>query len=122
MPAPAAQPAAPAAGQQQVTVQPGDTLSALASRYGTAVDKLVALNHLASADTVVAGQTLLLSGQPAAPPAPAAPSSKQITVQDGDTLSAIASKVGASIAQLVSLNHLDSPDAIVAGQTLAVPA
>jgi membrane-bound lytic murein transglycosylase D len=43
-------------------VRPGETLSRVASRYGTTVDTLVALNGLQSADRIWPGQTLRVRG------------------------------------------------------------
>lgn len=42
------------------TVQPGDTLSALAERFGTSVNELVAANGLTDPDAIQPGQTLLI--------------------------------------------------------------
>jgi LysM repeat protein len=44
-----------------------------------------------------------------------------MTVGEGETLSAIAARVGSSIDDLVAANCLSNPDALVAGQTLYVP-
>jgi LysM repeat protein len=44
-----------------------------------------------------------------------------MTVGDGDTLSAIAARVGSTIDDLVAANCLSDPNAIVSGQTLYVP-
>ena len=46
------------------TVQKGDTLSALAIRFGTTVSELVRLNNIADPDFIVIGQKLKLSGDP----------------------------------------------------------
>ena len=42
------------------TVQPGDTLSDLAERFGTTVDELVAANGLTDPNALQPGQTLLI--------------------------------------------------------------
>ena len=44
------------------------------------------------------------------------------TVRPGDTLSGIAARLGASVAELTRLNALGDPNRIVAGKTLRVPA
>ena len=75
-------PARPAAGLPRHTVQPGQTLYAVARLYNLRADDLLALNHLGSSD-LRAGQVLLLpagvSAQPAVSssvlPGVAAPSS-----------------------------------------------
>ncbi|MFZ5631571.1 MAG: BsuPI-related putative proteinase inhibitor [Bacillota bacterium] len=43
------------------TVRPGDTLSSIASQFGTTVQNLVALNQVADPDMINVGQTLLVS-------------------------------------------------------------
>lgn len=43
-------------------VKKGDTLSAIAAKYGTTVSTLVSLNKLANANFIKAGQTLIISG------------------------------------------------------------
>lgn len=46
------------AGAVTYTVKAGDTLSAIASRFGTTVSKLVALNNIKNANKIYAGQKL----------------------------------------------------------------
>jgi LysM repeat protein len=46
------------------TVQPGDTLSAIAARAGTAVDELAAINGIDPSATLLAGSLLRLPGAP----------------------------------------------------------
>lgn len=42
------------------TVQPGDTLTRIAQRYGTTVNAIVELNRLASPNQILVGQVLLI--------------------------------------------------------------
>ena len=65
-PAPAPAPAAPAAATTY-TVVSGDTLSRIASRFGTTVSNIVALNSIANPRLIRPGQVFVLS---AAAPAP----------------------------------------------------
>jgi LysM repeat protein len=58
--------------------------------------------------------------QDAAPPAPAGGKYKTLTVQRGDTLSAISKAAGVSIARLKEINGLTS-DVIHEGQELKIP-
>jgi N-acetylmuramoyl-L-alanine amidase len=55
-----AQPAGSAGGGY--VVQPGDTLSAIAARYGVSVDQLAAANGLSPSGLLLAGSTLSVSG------------------------------------------------------------
>ena len=49
---------APAPSVTTYTIQPGDTLSGIAAKYGTSVSSLVALNGIANPDVIYAGQTI----------------------------------------------------------------
>lgn len=53
-------------------VKKGDTLSAIAKKYGTTVDALVKLNGIKNPNLITVGQKLKISGQEAAP-VPSAP-------------------------------------------------
>jgi LysM repeat protein len=67
--------------------------------------------------TAAGAFALVLAGGPmvARPALAATPS---VIVQPGDTLSAIADRLGISMATLVALNHLSNPDVLVPGQWL----
>lgn len=81
---------APVASGQTYLVHPGDTLSGIAANHGTSVGVLVALNHIANPDRIDAGRTLVLPARaPATPPSP-----RVYVVQGGDTLGAIAARLG----------------------------
>ncbi len=55
------------------TIQPGNTLSGLASATNTTIDDLLAVNCLEDARFIVAGQRLYLPAQPAVQPPPPPP-------------------------------------------------
>jgi len=98
-------------------VQRGDTLSAIALRYGVTTAALMQANNLASANLIYVGQQLAIPGGSGAAPASAGGT---YTVQPGDTLSRIARLHGTTAAALASLNGLANPSAIYAGQVLRV--
>jgi peptidoglycan endopeptidase LytE len=105
-------------------VQPGDTLSSLAARFGTTVAELAALNHLSDPNLIYAGQTLVLDGSApattsAATTPPASPPSSY-TVHAGDTLGSIAARFGTTVAELAALNNLSDPNLIYVGEVLQV--
>lgn len=115
------------AGTRTYAVQYGDTLSAVAVRFGISEAALRAANALANGDLIYAGQTLTVSGggAPPAATASAAPASdagsqgaSTYTVQPGDTLSSIARRFGVSETRLVQTNGVTNANAVFAGQTL----
>jgi peptidoglycan DL-endopeptidase LytF len=120
---------APAASTQSetssYTVIAGDTLSAIAKRFGTTVEGLRTANNLSS-DFLRIGQTLTLSTNAAMNTAPdtTALVPNQVltsyTVVAGDSLSVIAKRFGTTVESLRSANHLTS-DLIRIGQTLTLP-
>lgn len=111
----------PAATGGTYTVRSGDTLSAIASRFGTSVDSLVALNGIANKNLIYPGQVLKLSGQAAAAATTSA-SPQSYTVVKGDTLSGIAQRYNTSWQTLQAINGLADPNKIYPGQVLKVPA
>ena len=98
-----------ASPQNTYYVQAGDTLSEIASKFGTTVSGLVSLNHIANPNVIYVGQKIMLgdTGQ-----------SNAYTVQSGDTLSGIASAHGTTWQALVAKNHIANPNMIFVGQTI----
>jgi LysM repeat protein len=72
-PAPAPKPpAATAAESNRYTVGPGDTVGAIAARFGVDMNAMLAANGLSASSIIVPGQTLVLAGPAVAAPAAAA--------------------------------------------------
>ncbi len=102
-------------------VQPGDTLSAIAARLGVSVDSLAAANGLDPSDLLVSGTTLhAVGGSAASSAAPAVSSNSggDYVVQRGDTLSALAARLGVSVDSLAAANGLDPSGVLISGTTL----
>jgi LysM repeat protein len=70
-PPPPPSPTPPPGGQTTYVVQRGDTLSRIASRFGTTVALLVQANNIANPNLIYVGQVLLIPGTAQPPPAPA---------------------------------------------------
>lgn len=131
-PAPAATPAppvAPSAGTHLVAR--GDTVYAIAKRYGTTVAAIMSANGLGRSAMIVPGQRLTIpavsapapvlasSTEPAASPAPASAGAPRThVVAKGDTLFGIARAHGTSVAVLLQANGLGTGSIIYPGQTL----
>lgn len=102
-----------ASQQSTYYVQAGDTLSAIASKFGTTVSSLVSLNHISNPNVIYVGQKIYVDeasqGQ-----------SNAYTVHAGDTLSGIAAKFGTTWKALAQKNGLANPNVIYVGQTLTI--
>lgn len=96
-------------GTQTYTVRYGDTLSGIASRYGTSTSTLASVNGISNPNWIYPGQVLKLSG---------GSSARSYTVRSGDTLSGIASRLGTSWTSLKAKNGLANANLIYPGQTL----
>ncbi|PZR06593.1 MAG: peptidoglycan-binding protein [Archangium gephyra] len=108
---------------QTYTVKSGDTLSGIASRYGTTVSALAAKNGIRNPNLIHVGQRLIISGGSSAP-APSAPTGGNggsYRVRAGDTLSGIAGRYGTTVSALAQLNGISNPNLIYVGQTLRIP-
>lgn len=93
------------------TVKPGDTLYAIAQRYGVTADVLQYDNQIQDPRRLVPGQALYIPV-----------TSVAYTVRPGDSLYRIARGYGISLGQLLDANPTISPTSILyPGQTITVP-
>lgn len=102
------------AGEQTYTVKRGDTLSGIASKYGTTYQKLASYNGIANPNAISVGQIIRIPGS----------GTRTYTVKAGDSLWAIAAAQlgdGARYNEIKTLNGLTS-NTIHPGQTLKLPA
>ena len=100
-----------------VTVEWGDSLSAIAEDYGVSVASVMEANGITNANSIFAGQELTVPGV-SGPLQPAGP--VIVTVVSGDTLSEIASKYGVGLSVLMNENGITKPDAIYIGQKIRI--
>lgn len=91
-------------------VQYGETLSSIAYQYGTDYQTLACLNGLSNPNIIYPGQVLKVNGTVS--------TDRTYTVQSGDNLSAIASKLGTTYQALAQRNGLSNPNLIYPGQLL----
>ena len=94
------------------TVQSGDTLSSIADKFGMTYQVLAAINGIGDPNQIWPGQVLKVTGT--------ASQESTYYVQAGDTLSAIATKFGTTVSNLVSINHISNPNVIYVGQKIYV--
>ena len=117
--------AQPAHAQNQVhVVRRGETLSSIATRYGTTTQAIVRSNGLPNPNYIYAGQRLVIPGASnsgAASSGASQPGSgPTYTVRRGDTLFSIATRHGTTVAAIMQANRL-STYLIYVGQRLAIP-
>lgn len=91
-------------------MQSGDTLSAIAGRYGVSRSLLVEINGLTAPDRLVVGQALLILVP-----------ERVYTVREGDTLYSVSAAQGVPLLTLLQNNPgTAARDAIYPGQTLVL--
>ena len=141
-PAPSPAPSAPTETSTETAseyrVQSGDTLNAIAARFGVSVTALQTLNGITNPRLLRVGQLLKIptgsepaptatptptpTPTPAPEPEPAPePQEVEYRIQSGDTLLRIGAKFGVSAAAIQSYNNISNPNLIRVGQLIKIP-
>lgn len=96
-------------------VQKGDTLSAIALKYGVSVSDLVRWNNISNPNLIYVGENIRISSRVL--------SNHLIryTVKRNDTLSQIAQRYGTTVNQLVQINHIRNANLIYTGEIISIP-
>ena len=121
------------------TIVRGDTISAIAARFGVTTQAVLTANGLGWSSIIYPGQTIAIpsGGAPLAiqtvssvtpvTSAPAASShtpqaaTTSYTIVAGDTVSAIAARFGTTSAAILAANGMGSSTIIYSGRTLIIP-
>ncbi|WP_229275902.1 LysM peptidoglycan-binding domain-containing protein [Agromyces kandeliae] len=105
----------------EVVVAQGDTVSAIAERYGLSTAEVLAENGLSWSSLIFPGQRLALpGGTPTVVAGPDAGIARHI-VAPGDTVSAIAAEYGLDVEVVLSANGLGRASLIFPGQAITIP-
>ena len=110
-------------------VQPGDTLSAIASRLGTSVSALAETNGIKNLNLITVGQRLVVPSGVTTPTTPVnnttptvpATGGSTYIVEPGDSLLGIALRHGTTLDRLMTANGIANPNFIRIGQRLILP-
>ncbi|MDA5388486.1 LysM peptidoglycan-binding domain-containing protein [Loigolactobacillus backii] len=106
------------------TVKSGDTLSGIATKYGTSAAGLASKNNLSNANLIYVGQQLLVAGSNTSasttPTTVKKPTSNRYTVIAGDTLYGIAIDHSTSVQKLATQNNINDTNTIYVGQVLTI--
>jgi LysM repeat protein len=104
------------------TVQPGDTLTRIASRWGTTSAELARVNGLSNPDQLAVGQVLVVPGEGGTTTgAGSTTSGLSYTVRPGDTLNAISRRFGVAVWSIQTANSIANPNVLAVGQVLRIP-
>jgi murein DD-endopeptidase MepM/ murein hydrolase activator NlpD len=97
-------------------VQPGDTLSGIAAKFGVSIEDLIRVNQIANPDNLVVGTRLIIPG-------PGTISGEVVTVQVsyGMNLRSLSRWYHISEADLARINRLASPAELYVGKSLVLP-
>ena len=137
--APPAAAAPPIQTSDEYVVQAGDTLFAIALRFGVTAAEIAAANGLSNPNLIFVGQRLVIPGSgPLAEPAivaednevdnseenresSPAPPRVVYVVGPGDTLFLIATRFGSTVTDVAVANGIQNPDYLYVGQQLVIP-
>jgi len=109
-------------------IEPGDTLSSIAEKFGVDILLLISINNLTDPSAINAGQELIIPGAGAelptltALPETLVPGSRiDYVVQPGDSLESIASEFNSTAEEIAKLNEMTVTDVLFVGRVLIVP-
>ncbi len=104
-------------------VRSGETLSSIAAKHGVSATALARANGITNPDRIKIGQVLVIPGATSGGGSSggSAKAGSVYVVRRGDTLGAIAQRLGVSASALTSANGISNPDRIFEGMVLRVP-
>lgn len=101
------------------TVQKGDTLGQIASRFGTTAQEIADINGIQNINLIYPGETLRINSNTNISGSGSNSTGKTYyTIKRGDTLGGIARRYGVSVQNLINWNNIKNPNLIFPGQKL----
>jgi len=91
-------------------IRPGDSLWAIANRFGVSVQRITEVNKLQEIPYLVVGQALVIPS-----------TERAYRVQPGDTLYFISRKFNVPVSRIAQLNGITNPNVIFPGMVLRIP-
>lgn len=101
-------------------VRSGDTVTAIAKRFGLTISQIARLNNLGPNSLIRVGQVLRLSPANTADKPEVPVTQESYRVKSGDTLTKIAKRFGLTVPELTAINRISSSTIIYPGQVLRV--
>ncbi len=92
-------------------VEPGDTLTAIANRYGTTVENLAGINGIKNPNFIKVGQSLKVS----------LPKEINHILSRGETLSRLARAYGTDLQDIIAVNEVMDPTRLPVGMEITIP-
>jgi LysM repeat protein len=105
--------AAQATTSTTYTVQSGDTLRKIATRFNTTWEEIARLNNITNPNLIYVGQVLTVQQVTTHP-------TENYVVQRGDTLYSIARRYNMTVTELAALNKITDVNKLEVGQVLVV--
>ncbi len=109
-------------GYATYIVAKGDTLKSLAARFGTSMDVIASLNSIYNYNLIYEGQRLIVPSGVAVPVPPPSTGGTTYTIQKGETLRKIATRLGVTVNDILAVNtQITDANKIYAGQVINLP-
>jgi LysM repeat protein len=120
IPGTAPTPAGCPAGSTSYVIRAGDTLYAIAQRYNTTVNEIIAINPGINPNALRIGQTVCIPGTPPLPSTCPAGTFSYV-IRAGDTLGQIGRRFNVSLSDIIAVNPGLNPSNLQIGMVICIP-
>ena len=102
-------------------VKRGDTLSHIALKYNTTVNRLVQLNNIKNPNLIYTGQQIIIDSSESIGNGQNSCGKVLYKIKRGDTLSRLAIQYRSTVQEIATINNIANPNLIYAGSTIRIP-